>query len=261
MFGWAERALADGRIAHLGFSFHDEYSVFEELVDATDLWEFCQIQYNFMDEDYQAGTRGLEYATARGLGVIAMEPVRGGQLARRPPEAVAAIWAAADERRAAAGRPPRTPVDWALQWVWNRPEVSFLLSGMSTMAQLEENLESADRSQAEAFDDDDLETCRRVRDAYLKLSPVPCTDCHYCLPCPSGVNIPKVLDIYNEARSTAAAPRRRASPTGGFARMSAPRYARSATPARSSARRRSPSSIGSRKSSSTWPSASRWALG
>ena len=199
VFGWAERALADGRIGHLGFSFHDEYPVFEELVDASDLWEFCQIQYNYMDEDYQAGTRGLEYATARGLGVIAMEPVRGGQLARRPPEAVAALWAAADERRAAAGRAPRTPVDWALQWVWNRPEVSFLLSGMSTMAQLEENLESADRARPEVFDDDELETCRRVRDAYLKLSPIPCTDCHYCLPCPSGVNIPKVLDIYNEA--------------------------------------------------------------
>jgi predicted aldo/keto reductase-like oxidoreductase len=199
VFAWAERALADGRIGHLGFSFHDEYPVFEELVDASDLWEFCQIQYNYMDEDYQAGTRGLEYAAARGLGVIAMEPVRGGQLARRPPEAVAALWAAADEDRAAAHRAPRTPVDWALQWVWNRPEVSFLLSGMSTMAQLEENLESADHARPDAFDDDELETCRRVRDAYLKFSPIPCTDCHYCLPCPSGVNIPKVLDIYNEA--------------------------------------------------------------
>jgi uncharacterized protein len=199
VFGWAERALADGRIAHLGFSFHDEYPVFEELVDASDLWEFCQIQYNYMDEDYQAGTRGLEYAAERGLGVIAMEPVRGGQLARRAPDTVAALWAAADARRAAAGRTPRTPVDWALQWVWNRPEVSFLLSGMSTMAQLEENLESADRARPGAFDDDELETCRLVRDAYLKLSPIPCTDCHYCLPCPSGVNIPRVLDIYNEA--------------------------------------------------------------
>jgi predicted aldo/keto reductase-like oxidoreductase len=199
VFGWAERALADGRIGHLGFSFHDEYPVFEELVDATDLWEFCQIQYNYMDEDYQAGTRGLKYAAAKGLGVIVMEPLRGGQLARRAPDAVAALWAAADEHRAAAGRAARTQVDWALQWVWNRPEVSFLLSGMSAMEQLDENLESAERSQPGSFSEDELETCRRVRDAYLELSPIPCTDCHYCLPCPSGVAIPKVLDIYNEA--------------------------------------------------------------
>ena len=196
---WAERALADGRIGHLGFSFHDEEPVFEELVEATDLWEFCQIQYNYMDEEYQAGTRGLEYAAARGLGVIVMEPLRGGQLARRPPQAVAALWAAAIARREARGLAPRSPVDWALQWVWNHPEVSFLLSGMSSMAQLDENIGSADRSGPGTLDDGELETCRRARDAYLELSPIPCTSCRYCLPCPSGVAIPEVLGIYNEA--------------------------------------------------------------
>ncbi len=199
VLAWAERALAAGRIGHLGFSFHDEYEVFEELVDATDLWEFCQIQYNYMDEEYQAGTRGLEYAARRGLGVIVMEPVRGGQLARRPPQAVAALWAAANDRREAAGLAARTPVDWALQWVWSHPEVSFLLSGMSSMEQLEANLASAGRSRPGALDAGELATCRQVRDAYLALSPIPCTDCRYCLPCPSGVEIPKVLDIYNEA--------------------------------------------------------------
>ena len=206
VLAWVERALAEGRIGHLGFSFHDEYEAFRRIVGATDLWEFCQIQYNFMDEDYQAGTRGLEYAAGRGLGVIVMEPLRGGQLARRPPQAVAALWAAANERRAARGLAPRTPVDWALQWVWSRPEVSFLLSGMSSMEQLEANLESADRSRPGALSDDELAVCRQVRDAYRALSPIPCTDCHYCLPCPSGVAIPQVFEVYNEAEIYSGGP-------------------------------------------------------
>ena len=206
VFDWAERALADGRIGHLGFSFHDEEPVFEELVDATDLWEFCQIQYNYMDEGYQAGTRGLEYASAKGLGVIVMEPLRGGQLARRPPAAVAALWAAANAGREAAGLAPRAPVDWALQWVWNRPEVSFLLSGMSDMAQLDQNIASADRCAPGSLGDDELETYRRVRDAYLELSPIPCTNCRYCLPCPSGVAIPDVFEIYNDAEIYSGGP-------------------------------------------------------
>ncbi len=196
---WAEQALAAGRIGHLGFSFHDQYPVFEEVVDATDLWEFCQIQYNFMDEEYQAGTRGLEYAAGKGLGVIVMEPLRGGRLARRPPEAVTALWAAANARRVAAGAAPRTPAEWALQWVWQHAEVSFLLSGMSTMEQLEENLACAERAAAGVLAEDELATYRQVRDAYLAGSPIDCTNCRYCLPCPSGVAIPEVLELYNDA--------------------------------------------------------------
>ncbi len=199
VLGWAERALADGRIGHLGFSFHDDYEAFPQIVDLTGLWEFCQIQYNYMDEEYQAGTRGLEYAAERGLGVIVMEPLRGGQLARRPPAAVAALWAAANERRERRGLSPRSPVDWALQWVWSRPEVSCLLSGMGTVAQLDANIVSAEHAQPGALSDDELAVCRQVRDAYLALSPIPCTDCRYCLPCPSGVAIPQVFEIYNEA--------------------------------------------------------------
>jgi hypothetical protein len=198
VLGWAEEELAAGRIGHFGFSYHDDLPGFRALVDMTDLWDVCQIQYNFIDEEYQAGTRGLEYAAGKGLGVVVMEPVRGGQLARRPPAAVAALWAA-NERREASGLEPRSPVEWALQWVWNHPEVSFLLSGMNDLGQLEENLASAARSGVGVLDAEELEVCRRVRDAYLELSPIPCTDCRYCLPCPSGVDIPKVLDIYNEA--------------------------------------------------------------
>ena len=187
----AERALADGRIRHLGFSFHDTYEVFEEIVAATDLWEFCQIQFNYMDEDYQAGRRGLELAAARGLGVIVMEPVRGGALARNLPPQVEALWAGAPVRR--------SPAEWALQWVWNSPEVSFLLSGMSTMEHVEQNLEYAGRSRPGLLTSDELALVGRVRDLYRELSPIPCTACRYCMPCPQGVAIPDILELYNDA--------------------------------------------------------------
>ena len=188
---WAERALADGRIGYLGFSFHDAFEVFKGIVDAYDGWTFCQIQYNYMDVEYQAGTRGLKYAADKGLAVVVMEPLRGGRLVR-PPDAVAALWASAPR--------PRTPADWALQWLWNQPEVSLVLSGMSTMQQVEENLASADRSGPGTLTADELALIDRVREAYRALSPVPCTDCKYCLPCPNGVDIPEILRIYNEAQ-------------------------------------------------------------
>jgi predicted aldo/keto reductase-like oxidoreductase len=197
----AERALSDGRIRHLGFSFHDTYEAFVEILDGTDLWEFCQIQYNYMDEEYQAGTRGLELAAGRGLGVIVMEPLRGGQLARPTPE-VAALWAAAgrdlEERGAAAERAPESPVEWALRWVWDHPEVSLLLSGMSTMEQVEQNARYAARADA-PLGAAGLQVLSRVREEYRRAIPVPCTSCKYCLPCPNKVAIPDILELYNDA--------------------------------------------------------------
>jgi predicted aldo/keto reductase-like oxidoreductase len=186
----AERALADGRIRHLGFSFHGLYDDFETIVAATDLWEFVQIQLNYMDEEYQAGRKGLELAAGKGLGVIVMEPVRGGAIARNVPPPVQAVWDEAPIKR--------SPAEWALQWVWNEPQVSFLLSGMSTMRHVEEDLAFADRSRPGLLSSDELALVARVRDLYRELSPIPCTACRYCMPCPQGVAIPEVLGLYND---------------------------------------------------------------
>jgi predicted aldo/keto reductase-like oxidoreductase len=187
---WAEKALADGRIGYFGFSFHDKYEVFQEIVDASDLWTFCQIQYNLMDVEEQAGTKGLQYAAGKGLAVVIMEPLRGGALARNIPPAVQALWDSAPIRR--------TPADHALQWLWNQAEISLVLSGMSTMEQVEENLVSADRSGPGTLTAEELALADRVREAYRALCAIPCTNCKYCLPCPSGVDIPEVFSIYND---------------------------------------------------------------
>lgn len=186
----AERALADGRIGAIGFSFHDRYEVFQEIIDAYDGWTFCQIQYNYMDEENQAGRRGLEYAAGKGLGVVVMEPVRGGQLANPPPP-IQELWDSAPRQR--------SPAEWALQWVWNHPEVSLLLSGMSTMEQVRENIASAERSGPGNLSAEELALIARVRDMYRRLAPIPCTGCEYCQPCPNEVKIPRIFEIYNEA--------------------------------------------------------------
>jgi predicted aldo/keto reductase-like oxidoreductase len=186
----AEKAIADGRIGHVGFSFHDSYEVFKEIVDGYDKWVFCQIQYNYMDVEEQAGTRGLKYAADKGLAVVIMEPVRGGALAGHVAPTVQMVWDSAPTRR--------TPADWALQWVWHQPEVSVVLSGMSTMEQVEQNVASADRSGVGALSAEELALVDRVREAYRGLCAVPCTACKYCQPCPNEVNIPRVFEIYND---------------------------------------------------------------
>jgi uncharacterized protein len=185
----AEAALADGRIGALGFSFHDGLDVFKEIVDGYDRWTFCQIQYNYMDIENQAGTEGLKYAASKGLGVVVMEPLLGGKLARDLP-AVQPIWESAEHKR--------KPAEWALQWLWNQPEVSLALSGMSTMEQVVENVASAGASQAGPMSTDELAMIAQAREVIKSLSPIPCTKCEYCLPCPNGVNIPRNFDVYNQ---------------------------------------------------------------
>ncbi|MBW2517647.1 MAG: aldo/keto reductase [Deltaproteobacteria bacterium] len=188
---WAEDAIADGRIQHLGFSFHDEFEVFKDIVDAYDKWTFCQIQYNFMDIEYQAGTKGLQYAAQKGLAVVIMEPLRGGQLTAKIPNSVTELWESAVT--------PRSPADWALQWVWNHAEVSVLLSGMSTIEQVIENLAGAERSGADTLSKQELILIDKVREEYRRIAPIACTNCKYCMPCPNGVEIASILEYYNDA--------------------------------------------------------------
>jgi hypothetical protein len=190
VFGWAEGVKEEGKIGHLGFSFHDEFDLFKEIIDSYDGWMLCQIQYNYMDTEYQAGTRGLRYAASKGLAVVVMEPIQGGRLAVPPPPEIQAIWDEAPVKR--------TPAEWALQWVWNQPEVSVVLSGMSTMRQVVENVESAGRSGPGTLKKRELETIERARQRYRELGFIGCTGCRYCVPCPQGVAIPEIFAIFNE---------------------------------------------------------------
>jgi predicted aldo/keto reductase-like oxidoreductase len=188
---WAEKQMAQGRIGRLGFSFHDEYKVFKEIVDAYDNWVLAQVQYNYMDVNRQAGRRGVAYAASKGLAVVVMEPLRGGKLSKEPPPRVAKVWQSAHRNL--------KPVEWGLQWVWNKPEISVALSGMSTMAQVVENVKIAGRSGPGTLNDADMKLIARVRKAYRGLTPIPCTECRYCQPCPHGVEIPRVFQLYNDA--------------------------------------------------------------
>jgi predicted aldo/keto reductase-like oxidoreductase len=177
----------------LGFSFHDEFDVLKEIVDYYDGWEVCQIQYNYMDTESSArgpGTKGLRYAASKGLAVVVMEPIQGGRLAITPPPEVQAIWDEAEVKR--------TPAEWALQWVWNQPEVSLVLSGMSTMQHVIENVESAGRSGPGTLTQEGLGLIKRVQARYLEQGVIGCTNCRYCLPCPEGVAIPDIFAILNE---------------------------------------------------------------
>ncbi|HJX56005.1 MAG TPA: aldo/keto reductase [Methanoregula sp.] len=182
------KAKADGRIRNAGFSFHGAGEDFSRIVDAYD-WDFCQIQYNFLDEKNQAGTAGLEYAASRGLGVIIMEPLRGGNLTKTVPPAVRAIWDEATVKR--------TPAEWALRWIWNHPEVTVVLSGMNDEAHIRENLKVAGVAYQNSLTEAELQLVKRVESKYRELMKVACTGCRYCMPCPSGVNIPLCFEEYN----------------------------------------------------------------
>ena len=184
-----DQAVADGRIGNAGFSFHGELADFKRIVDAYS-WVFCQIQYNYLDQENQAGTEGLKYAAQKGLGVVIMEPLRGGNLAPEtaPPD-VDEIWQSAQVKR--------PPVEWALRWVWNHPEVTLLLSGLNHEDHIEQNLAIADQAHADSLSQEELDLVDRAAAKYKELMQVGCTGCGYCLPCPMGVKIPNAFELYN----------------------------------------------------------------
>ncbi len=186
----AEAAKEAGKIKYLGFSFHDEASAFTEIVDGYDKWDFCQIQYNYLDIENQAGQSGLKYAASKGIAVVIMEPLLGGKLAN-PPKDVKAILNESGKNQSAA--------EWALQWLWNQPEVSVVLSGMSTMEQVTDNLAAADRSGVGTLGETDLKLIERIIVKYGERAAIPCTGCQYCMPCPNNVNIPRNFELYNSS--------------------------------------------------------------
>ena len=188
--GWIDRQRESGRIGRIGFSFHGSSVDFPVLLDAYD-WDFCQIQYNYTGERYQAGTAGLEAAAARGMAVFVMEPLLGGRLADKMPAPARRVLEEASDGDLT------TPAAWGLSWVWNHPEVTMLLSGMSSCEQVDENADIACRALPGSMTRAQLDAIARVVRVFEETNRVPCTGCSYCMPCPHGVNIPGCFAAYN----------------------------------------------------------------
>ncbi|NDL68275.1 aldo/keto reductase [Anaerotalea alkaliphila] len=185
-----DRAVAQGKIRYPAFSFHGERRDFKKVIDAYD-WSMCQIQLNLLDEDFQAGIEGMLYAAEKDVPVVVMEPLRGGELAQAPPPEVQAIW---DRSRV-----KRSPAEWAFRWLYNFPQVATILSGVSTMEQLEDNLRIFGEAKAESMSREELDLVREVKEFYHRKIRVGCTGCNYCMPCPADVSIPDVFRLYNKA--------------------------------------------------------------
>lgn len=188
IFDFLDKAIKEGKIKHVGFSFHEEIDFFKEMLDAYD-WALCQVQFNYMED--RRWEEEIKYAASKNIAVVVMEPLLGGKLAANQPEDIKA------EFNKAA--PDRTAVEWALRWVLNHPEVTLLLSGMSTMQQVEENIKIMDTAVAYSLSPQELEAIDQARALYEAKTKVKCTGCNYCVPCPKSVPIPNVFNLYNES--------------------------------------------------------------
>lgn len=185
-----DKAKADGKIRYAGFSFHDNYPIFNKVLQSYP-WDFCQFLLNYLDINYQAGFKGYKSAVQKEIGIIAMEPLRGGKLAGPLPENVQDIWKKNNIRL--------SPVKFALKWVWNLEGCQVLLSGMSSLEQVKENVHYAELCKANTLDDKTLAIYKSVRKEFLARIPVMCSECRYCLPCPQKIAIPDIFGIYNDA--------------------------------------------------------------
>ncbi len=182
-------ALKSGKILNIGFSYHGLADDFNPIVDAYD-WTFCQIQYNFLDVENQAGKAGLEYAASKEMAVIVMEPLRGGNLAKSPPPEVKKVWDQAETKR--------SPAEWSLRWIWDHPEVTVVLSGMNEQKQIDENVKIASVAKPKSLSVTEISLVDKAANTFRDVMRVGCTACQYCMPCPSGVNIPFCFEKFNE---------------------------------------------------------------
>lgn len=189
IFDFLHNKKSEGKIKHIGFSFHGDLELFKEVIDYYS-WDFCQIQFNYIDTEYQAGLEGLKHAGKKGLPVIVMEPLKGGRLATSTIESIQKIWDSHPKKL--------SPAAWGLKWVANFNEVKTILSGMSSLEQLKENIDTLNNMKANSLDEEALLLLDHVKDEYNRLVQIDCSSCNYCMPCPSKVNIPKVFSYYNE---------------------------------------------------------------
>ncbi len=187
---WIEEKKKSGQIKQVGFSFHGKRDDFITLVDAYD-WDFCQIQYNYININFQAGMTGLKHAYAKGIPVFIMEPLLGGRLANDLPDKAVSIFEKSNSSL--------SPVGWALKWIWDQPEVTMLLSGMNHMSQLVENIELANNSTVNMFSKKDHDAVEEVIEVFNATYKIPCTGCNYCMPCPHNINIPGCFAAYNSS--------------------------------------------------------------
>ena len=186
---YAEKAKQAGLIKHFGFSFHDDYDMFKKIVDGYDKWEFCLLQYNYMDTDRQATQKGLEYAVSKNIGIAIMEPLSGGRLAN-PPETIVKTFNSYSK--------PYSPAEWGFRWLYNHENISTILSGVSSFEQLKDNIRIVNSCKDLIMDKEEFDIIAKVKTVYQERIKVNCTKCDYCLPCSQGVNIPRNFELYND---------------------------------------------------------------
>ncbi len=186
---WIEEKKTSGQIRQVGFSYHGNSDMFCQLLDAYD-WDFCQIQYNYLDEHSQAGRTGLHYAASKGIPVIIMEPLRGGKLVNQLPDKAKKLFEDYKIKR--------SPAEWAFRWLYNQPEVTCVLSGMNSLEMVKENVKTAESAKVGELTEADVALYKKVVEAINEKIKVPCTGCRYCMPCPKQVDIPGVFSAYNK---------------------------------------------------------------